>query len=43
MVLGYAAKHIGFTKEAFVDVVKKTVPPKTVELNVKAFEAGYNA
>ena len=43
VVLGYAAKHIGFTKEAFVDMVKKTVPPKTVELNVKAFEAGYNA
>lgn len=43
VVLGYAAKHIGFTKEAFVEMVKKTVPPKTVELNVKAFEAGYNA
>ena len=43
VVLGYAAKHIGFTKEAFVDMVKKTVPPKTIELNVKAFEAGYNA
>ena len=43
VVLGYAAKHIGFSKEAFVDMVKKTVPQKTVELNVKAFEAGYNA
>lgn len=43
VVLGYAAKHIGFTKEAWVDMVKKTVPPKTVELNIKAFEEGYNA
>ena len=43
VVLGYAAKHVGFDKEAWVDMVKKTVPPKTVELNVKAFEAGYNA
>ena len=43
VVLGYAAKHIGFTKEAFVDMVKKTVPAKTIELNVKAFEEGYNA
>ena len=43
VVLGYAAKHIGFAKEAFIDIVKKTVPPKTVELNVKAFEEGYNA
>ena len=43
VVLGYAAKHIGFTKEAFVDMIKKTVPAKTIELNVKAFEEGYNA
>ncbi len=43
VVLGYAAKHIGFTKEAWVDMVKKTVPTKTIELNVKAFEEGYNA
>ena len=43
VVLGYAAKHIGFEKEAFIDMVKKTVPAKTIELNVKAFEAGYNA
>ncbi|MBE6639373.1 MAG: indolepyruvate oxidoreductase subunit beta [Ruminococcaceae bacterium] len=43
VVLGYAAKHIGFTKDAWLDMVKKTVPPKTVELNVKAFEEGYNA
>ena len=43
VVLGYAAKHIGFTKEAWVDMVRKTVPPKTIDLNVKAFEEGYNA
>lgn len=43
VVLGYAAKHIGFEKDAFIDMVKKTVPAKTIELNVKAFEAGYNA
>ena len=43
VVLGYAAKHIGFDKESWLDMVKKTVPAKTIELNVKAFEAGYNA
>ena len=43
VVLGYAAKHIGFTKEAWVDVVTKTVPSKTIELNVKAFEEGYRS
>ncbi len=42
VVLGLAAKHIGFTKEAWLDVVKKVVPQKTVEINEKAFLAGYD-
>ncbi len=41
VVLGYAAKHIGFDKESWLDTVKNTVPPKTVDLNVKAFLEGY--
>ena len=43
VVLGLSAKHIGFTKEQWLDVVKSTVPPKTVDINVSAFEKGYNA
>ena len=42
VVLGYAAKHIGFEKEEWLDVVRATVPPKTVELNEKAFLEGYS-
>lgn len=41
VVLGLAAKHIGFDKDAWLDVVKSTVPPKTVDINISAFEAGY--
>ncbi len=41
VVLGYAAKHIGFDKESWLETVKATVPPKTVDLNVKAFLEGY--
>ncbi len=41
VVLGLAAKHIGFTKEEWLEVIEKTVPPKTVELNKTAFLAGY--
>ena len=41
VVLGLSAKHIGFTKEEWLDVVKKTVPQKTVEINEKAFLSGY--
>ena len=41
VVLGYAAKHIGFDKESWLDIVSKTVPPKTIEINQKAFLSGY--
>ena len=43
VVLGLAAKHIGFTAERWMDTVESTVPPKTVELNKKAFLSGYEA
>ncbi len=42
VVLGAAAKHMDFAKEDWIKVIEETVPPKTVEINKKAFEAGYN-
>ena len=41
VVLGLAAKHIGFTEEEWLETLKATVPQKTVNINVKAFKAGY--
>ena len=41
VVLGLSAKHIGFSKEEWIETVKNTVPPKTVEINVNAFNKGY--
>ena len=41
VVLGLAAKHIGFTEEEWLSVVKSTVPQKTVEINTLAFKSGY--
>lgn len=41
IVLGMAARHMDFDKEAWLKVIEKTVPPKTVEINKKAFEVGY--
>lgn len=41
IILGVAAKNMDFDKEAWIDVIKNTVPPKTVEINLKAFETGY--
>lgn len=41
IVLGMAARHMDFDKETWLEVIEKTVPPKTVEINKKAFLAGY--
>ena len=41
VVLGVAAQHMDFTKEQWYEVIEKTVPQKTVELNKKAFDVGY--
>lgn len=43
IVLGAAARYVGFEKEDWIKVIESTVPPKTVEVNRKAFEAGYSA
>ena len=42
IVLGMAAQHMNFSKEDWIEVIKKTVPPKTVEINLKAFETGWS-
>ena len=42
VVLGYATKHLGLDKQTVIEILRKTVPPKTVELNDKAFIEGYN-
>lgn len=41
IVLGMAAKHMDFAKEDWLKIIEKTVPPKTVDINKKAFLLGY--
>ena len=43
VVLGLAAKHIGFSEEEWLSVLSTTVPAKTVEINKEAFKRGYEA
>lgn len=43
VVLGLAAKYIGFSEEEWIKVLEATVPPKTIEINTKAFKAGYES
>ncbi len=41
VLLGAAVKFLGIEKDMWVDIIKSTVPPKTIETNLKAFELGY--
>ncbi len=41
VILGVAAKSMDFSKDEWLAVIEKTVPAKTVEINQKAFEVGY--
>ena len=43
VVLGLAAKQMQFPKEVWLNVLSATVPQKTVDMNVAAFNAGYDA
>ena len=42
VILGMAARNMDFDKDEWIEVIKNTVPPKTVDINVEAFEHGYN-
>ena len=41
VVLGIAASHMDIKYEDWMTVIENTVPPKTIEINKKAFEKGY--
>lgn len=43
VVLGLASKYIGFAEGEWVDILKSTVPEKTVAVNVSAFMRGREA
>ena len=41
VVLGFAAKHIGFDEALWLETIESTVPPKTIAINTEAFKRGY--
>ena len=43
VLLGAAVKFLGIDKDEFAEIVRTSVPPKTVEANLKAFELGYQS
>lgn len=42
VILGMAAQYMEFSKEDWLKAIEAAVPPKTVEINKKAFVKGYN-
>ena len=41
IVLGLAAQHMDFSREEWLKVIEEKVPPKTVDINTRAFLVGY--
>ncbi|MBQ6264175.1 MAG: indolepyruvate oxidoreductase subunit beta [Clostridia bacterium] len=42
VLIGAMAKHTGIEKETWLEAVRECVPAKFLDLNIKAFELGYN-
>ena len=43
VLLGVAARYLGFEPEVWLEVLRTTVPPRTVAVNEQAFRLGYDA
>ena len=43
VLIGAMAKKLDLPKEVWIDTIQETVPPKFIDMNLKAFEMGYNA
>ena len=42
VLMGRLARHLGIDDALWLDAIKTSVAPKFIEMNLKAFEAGYN-
>lgn len=43
VLLGVTARFLGFERNMWIDIIRSTVPEKMLDINVKAFDLGYNA
>mgnify|MGYP001033614232 FL=1 len=43
VLIGVLARHMDIDKSAFLDAIRATVPQKLLDINLAAFEKGYNA
>ena len=42
VLIGFLAKSMDVSKQVWLDVIKETVPEKFLDMNIKAFEKGFN-
>ena len=42
VLIGRMARQMDFAKEVWLDAIRETVPPKFLEMNLKAFALGYD-
>ena len=43
VLLGVAARFLGFEPDVWLEILRTTVPPRTVSANEQAFRLGYDA
>lgn len=41
IIVGVAARHMDFAQEKWIEVIKNTVPAKTIDINLAAFKKGW--
>lgn len=42
VLLGLLSRHLNIDKAIWLEVIRKIIPPKFLDVNLKAFEAGWN-
>ena len=42
VLIGVMASHMDFNRDVWINAIKNTVPEKFLEMNLKAFDLGYN-
>mgnify|MGYP003181744778 CR=1 FL=1 len=42
VLIGVMASHMDLNRDVWINAIKNTVPEKFLEMNLKAFDLGYN-
>ena len=42
VLIGLMARRLELSYEEWIDTIRETVPPKFIDMNIKAFDLGYH-